>query len=405
MSREKLIIMERGVGNLATREEEYIINNLRDYKIIGRLTGGSSAELYIIENLKNHNSYVIKICAKEGVENGKKKLAGEIEYLKNTNISSRGFFAEVIDLYSKDDIVWYIMPYYQDKKTIYELICEDIPVKNDIYIIFSDLFNNLFTQNLSEAMSDFVIKRHFDRVYARMKECGMNDERFEKLIHQKTIIVNGRELYNYGYIMQKIRNDSSLMKKISPPIASLTHDDLTIENVMVGGDNYILIDPRGTSDTGHYRDYIYDIAKFTNTLSGFTTVKYDQFVAWQEDNSITYKLNETVQKKYDAYYDYVFDCVKEFVERQFPEDIYWRERLIFSEACHYLADIACRMYNGDKYEKLIALYARGLESINSFWNSYTQNNVVTIPEIEEAEYLNNTINNKCSLRILIDHAG
>ena len=40
---------------------------------------------------------------------------------------------------------------------------------------------------------------------------------------------------------------------------------------------------------------------------------------------------------------------------------------MFSEGCHYLADIACRMYNGDSYEKLLALYARGIEMLNRFY--------------------------------------
>lgn len=358
-----------GDERVKTKEERYIEQDLKEYRIIGRLKGGSSAELFIVQKADaKQQPYVIKICAKEGVDNGRKKLKGEIDYLKSTELSSMGVFAQVVDDFADTDIVWYIMPYYKDKKTIHELICEEEDCKGIIFKVFGDLFNNLYCKRLINAMDDYAIKRNINRVYLRMEECKQNDISFENLCHYKTVIINDREYYNYDFLLQSILDNPAYLQKISPVVASLTHDDLTIENVIVGNDQYILVDPRGVSDTGLYRDYVYDIAKFTCTLSGFTSVKYGNFKADIEENCITYVLSDNVQKKYDKYYDYVVDCSKYYCEKYFPEDKYWRERLMFSEGCHYLADIACRMYNGDSYEKLIALYARGIEVLNELYN-------------------------------------
>ena len=357
-----------GDGSVKTKEEKYIENDLRDYRIIGRLEGGSSAELFIIQKADAKQSYVIKICAKEGVENGRKKLKGEIDYLKSNELSSLGVFAQVVEDHVDPEIVWYIMPYYEDKKSIHELICEEVDCKDIIFRVFGDLFNNLYCKHWLSAMDDYAIKRNINRVYSRMKKCKQNDSSFEEICWYKTVSINGIEYYNYDFILQSVLNNPVYLKKISPIVATLTHDDLTIENVIVGNGQYVLVDPRGVSDTGYYRDYIYDIAKFTCTLSGFTSIKYGKFEASIENNSITYKLSNKVQKKYDKYYDYIVDCSKYYSEKYFPEDKYWRERLMFSEGCHYLADIACRMYNGDSYGKLIALYARGIEVLNLFFN-------------------------------------
>lgn len=352
---------------MITKEMKYIMTELAEYKIIGRLIGGSAAELYIIQRIKGGQIYVIKICAKEGVENGRKKLEGEINYLKALEISSIGMFAQVIDFYVGAEVVWYIMPYYKTSKTIREIICEKSDCKDIIFEIWGYLFCNLFDKNVRLAMKDFAIKRNINRVYSRMDECKKRDKRFERLCKYEKISINNSELYNYEYILQRVEENPVFLRKVSPVFASLTHDDLTIENVMVGEGKYIIIDPRGLSDTGYYRDYIYDIAKFTSTLSGFTTVKYGQFEVKQKENNITYILNDTVQKEYDKYYNYVIEYSKYYSQKYFPNDIYWKERLLFSEGCHYLSDIACRIYNGDEYEKLVAIYARGIEILNCFY--------------------------------------
>lgn len=349
------------------KEEQYIEDNLKDYKIAGRLEGGSSAELFIIKKKEAEKSYVIKICAKEGVENGRKKLKGEIDYLKSNELTSMGTFAHVVDDYADSEIVWYIMPYYADKKSIHELICEEIDCKDVIHRVFGDLFGGLYSKNTIRAMDDYAVKRNINRVYTRMAECRQHDVSFVDLCSYETLNINGTEYFNYDYILQSILNNPEYLNKVSPIVTSLTHDDLTIENVIVGDGKYILVDPRGISDTGYYRDYIYDIAKFTCTLSGFTSVKYEKFRAYRDKNTIIYGLSDEVQRKYDKYYDYVIESCGYYSVKYFPKDAYWRERLMFSEGCHYLADIACRMYNGDSYEKLIALYARGIEMLNRFY--------------------------------------
>ena len=150
-------------------------------------------------------------------------------------------------------------------------------------------------------MDDYAIKRNINRVYSRMEKCKQNDSSLEKLCRYKTVSINGIELYNYNYILQNVLNSQVYLKKISPIVATLTHDDLTIENLIVGNGQYVLVDPRGVLDTGYYRDYIYDIAKFTCTLSGFTAIKYGNFETTIERNSITYRLSNTVQNKYDKY--------------------------------------------------------------------------------------------------------
>lgn len=361
--------MVMGGGILGTKEQMYIVSKLRNYRIVGRLFGGSSAELFILEKVVSteERKYVIKICAKEGVDNGKNKLIGEIEYLNEAIITSLGMFVEVIDFYYDSDIAWYIMPYYKDKISIHKMICENIECKDVISRIFGDMFSFVYLQNIKGAKQDFTIKRNICRVRARMQECERLDKIFYDMSQYGEVIVNGKKLHGYNVIMNKIVSNPRLLQHISPIVSSLTHDDLTIENVIVGENKYIIIDPRGIADTGEYRDYIYDIAKFTLTLSGFTTIKYNMFNVDQHKNVITYKLNENLQNKYDMYYSYVLEVSKTLIEKFFAEDIYWKERLLFSEGCHYLADIACRMYNGDEFEKLIALYARGLEVLNSFY--------------------------------------
>lgn len=360
--------MEKENGLLKSKEQQYVETALKPYKIMGRLYGGSSAELFILEKKESGRNCVIKICAKQGVENGKTKLIGELKYLQRKDIEESGMFIDVIDSYYDANIVWYIMPFYKEKMSIHDMIYADIKCNKEIKDVFNDLFRNIFSKEKHLAKKDFAQKRNIQRVQSRMKECESLDDRFKELNQYDTFIINGKEVMNYSSVFDKIQNNKDGLKCICPIFSSLTHDDFTIENVIFYSDGYKLIDPRGVSDTGVYRDYIYDIAKFTLTLGGFTVIKYDMFrVDYHKDNVIVYSIDNSVQKKYDIYYSYVYRICQEFVDDYFPEDSFWVQRLLFTEGCHYLADIACRLYNGDNFDKLIALYAKGLEVLNEFY--------------------------------------
>jgi hypothetical protein len=189
---------------------------------------------------------------------------------------------------------------------------------------------------------------------------------FKEIFYQKETRVNDKKLLNQFYIFEKISHDKNLCSILSPKQYSLTHDDLTVENILISNErDFIFLDPRGIADTQKYRDYIYDLAKLTCTLQAFTTIKYNKHKI-MINNKYEYELNINTNEQniYAVWNERVYCFLKSNINL-YMDDSEWYNRLLFTEACHYLADVPCRIYNGDSFEVVLGIYLQGLLCLNN----------------------------------------
>lgn len=262
------------------------VNKIDQYE---QLYGGSAAELYLIQDPPS--PCVLKMARREGVENGITKLAHEIEFLKERNHEKNPHFPLVLQSYISSQLVWYVMPYYHDKALLYKIIDRrescDYQVEHFLEHLISGLFQKIYLKDLQKAEEDFILKRHITRVKRRLQQASQMDPLVQKIGQHEEITINQKRLLNWKPLFDLIENQTDLIQKMSPHYYSLTHDDLTIENILLDRENmnnFVLIDPRGIQDTGKYRDYIYDWGKLICTLNGFVPIKNGEFQFEQPKN-------------------------------------------------------------------------------------------------------------------------
>ncbi len=345
-------------------EIEYIKQNFAGINIIKEIKGGSSARLFVIRD-KNMKCHVIKICARDGIENGKQKLIGELIFLRELFDLGIDYFASVERYFYDSSIAWYIMPYYSEYVLLKDILYNENCKEDLLKIIFDKIFADFYMHEQSRAPDDFLIKRNIQRVKKRLETAARMN--FGYPYYTKEFVMNGTKLLSVKKIFERITSDKEMMKILSPEFVCRTHDDLTIENILVQKMNFIVLDPRGNSDTNNYRDYIYDLTKFSCTLGGFTNLKYGEFSLYErgkDDYVLDINLN-----KFSYYYQYIINDFKERIKKM-EDHCDAMLRFFFTEACHYLADVPCRLDNQDNSQVVFAIYLKGLYDLNKFIESF-----------------------------------
>lgn len=340
-------------------EEEYIIKYFSDYTIKGELQGSSAAKLFILE--KDGIEVVLKIAATNGVDNGNKKLKDEINFLEEIKHDK---FVNVIDKKTNGAIIWYTMPYYKGSLTINEVINVGEDADQIIKSLFEFMFKNFYTTR-QKVTKNIDIETNFKRVRKRLEESCKLNYKMNDLIHAKNIMINGKVHENYSVIFKKILSRYSDI--VLTDFHSLIHQDLTVENVLVNrnSNKYKIIDPRGPSNA--FGDYVYDLAKFSYSLNGFTLIKYGNYKLKEVDKlSYVFGFDEKFKSKYmkqcKKYYVFLDKCVPTYID----SDPFWKYRLLFTEACHYLSNVPCLLIKEGGFHRALALYIHGISLLNDF---------------------------------------
>ncbi|EDK72358.1 hypothetical protein TM7_0516, partial [candidate division TM7 genomosp. GTL1] len=229
-----------------------------------------------------------------------------------------------------------------------------------------------------EQLEDYYLRRAEGRIRF-LQSCGdfeldfptSNLASLPELIQREEIEINGRRYRNPLAILADIRDSSRLSDILRPRIENFcAHGDMTFLNMVFDtkAKTYKLIDNRGY--IGRW-DALYDFGKLKFTLSGFGQVMLGRF-SLSENKKDSFRLelqgSDVLQKLNTSFLEDISrnENFKELV----VEEPYWRERVMFAEAIHYLSDIPHRLLLDQAPKNAVAVFLLGTERLNDCYRVF-----------------------------------
>lgn len=206
---------------------------------------------------------------KEATDEKMPKLIDEIKMLENIPEEWRIHFPKIVFSEATTDKVYYEMPHY-DLPTIRRLLFSGIFDHRDILNWIDTILDFCFEMYRREVVSIpktyYMDCIHFARVRRRLRELSRKVATFKELIDQRIVIINGQEYINIPTILEELADWRAIPRVFPEFISKWAHSDLHFSNILVdiGGDNFILIDPRGYP----FCDYYYDYGKLWHSVNG-----------------------------------------------------------------------------------------------------------------------------------------
>ena len=185
----------------------------------------------------------------------------------------------------------------------------------------------------------------------------------------RNIVINNRIYEHPLSIIHRIRKNKTLLNFFRPVCRGFcAHGDLTFLNMVFdqGKHQFRPIDARG--HIGPW-DPLYDFGKLKFTLSGFGKIVNREFAIIENRNgafefSFTgnqagIRLLKTLNESFldDLYQNEHFKILVK-------DEPYWRARILFAEAIHYLADIPYRLFLDQSPKIAIATFLIGTKCLN-----------------------------------------
>jgi nucleoside-diphosphate-sugar epimerase len=342
-----------------------------DEHVIKMLKGSSAAHLCVIVNSDNIRK-VRKIAIYDGVEgNGIAKVANEIKYYRYITNNMPGLasmYPRILDFeidktFSSETIE------YLDGENFYQTI------KNGrlSYIEYKRSFIK-FMNRLSKCASsscrlasnpDADLDAYYvERSLSRLKP-------IEKIIPVKNeIIINGKEYVSPDIILRDILNNKMAREFLVPRTESFCiHGDLTLLNTVFTDKTkeIKLIDPRGCIG---YWDLLYDYAKIEFTMAGFGEIILgDRQIVTTNSSGFEIHFNRIPQscRELDDEFLDILSSDSIFMKHIVNLEPYWRERIAFAKATHFLADIPFRLFTDGTTETALASYIIGTYYLNEIY--------------------------------------
>lgn len=102
-----------------------------------------------------------------------------------------------------------------------------------------------------------------EKVLGKVAACRKQAPGVDSLMTHRTLRINGRRHENFPYILEKILGDREVVSALAQGRRSPLHGDLTVDNLIVDGADYIILDPNGEN---HLSDPLVDYAKLYQSL-------------------------------------------------------------------------------------------------------------------------------------------
>jgi hypothetical protein len=373
-----------------------------DEELIRTLYGGSAGQILLLRKNDTATLFVRKVAARFGVEgNGSPKLQAEIRFLLEINKREEckgltELYPKVIDHSETDRFITLDQEYVGEGKNVFTMLSEHRITPSEHVQYFNSLLSALIPNGYAldfrrvpedeslEQLEDYYLRRAEGRIRF-LQNCDDFDMDFPaakattlpNLIQREKFELNGVTYTNPLVLFPKIKADDKIADILRPRTESFcAHGDMTFLNMVFDTNNkaYRLIDNRG--HIGNW-DALYDFGKLKFTLSGFGKVMLKEFDL-SEDASGVFTLKLTGDKEGR---EAISLLNKSFFEDtatnpEFQELIkhepYWRERILFAEAIHYLADIPHRLLLDQSPKHAVGVFLLGTKYLNELYNSLSK---------------------------------
>jgi hypothetical protein len=371
-------------------------------ELVKTLYGGSAGQIFLLRRSDTGDLFVRKVAARFGVEgNGTPKLQAEIKFLLEINKRDEcqaltGLYPRVIGHSETDKFIILDQEYIGEGKNVFTMLAEHKITSSEhvqyINSLLSSLIPNGYALNYRrvpeeeslEQLEDYYLRRAEGRI-----RFLQNSDNFDmdfpaaqtttlpNLIQREEFKLNGISYTNPLTIFKMIKTDKKIADMLRPRTESFcAHGDMTFLNMVFDTINkaYRLIDNRG--HIGNW-DALYDFGKLKFTLSGFGKVMLKEFDL-SENSSGTFTLKITGDKEgikaIDSLNESFFDDIATNPEFQklIQDEPYWRERILFAEAIHYLADIPHRLLLDQSPKHAVGVFLLGTKYLNELYDSFVK---------------------------------
>ena len=328
-----------------------------DTKLLKTFKGGSNALTILIWNEKLGRECVRKITLPQH--------AGKLESQYNW-IRERQAIGNVPEIVSSEKSVtsyWLDLKYEKDFIPFFDHIhSSDIAGSKKILDGVIEYVNDKIYLGGDEVQSrkdlDYYIKT---KILDKINDCLALNQYLVSVIDYPRIIINGKTYDNFSVIMDKITKNEKIMTALSKYRRTPLHGDLTIDNIIVGGDNFILLDP---NDENYISDPIVDYGKMYQSLHSGYEFLIQLEKSELKENEVSFE--ENISSKYTQLFTHLEKSLQEKID---PE----RFKLIkFHEAVHYFRMLTYKAKINP--ETFIVFYAVAIRLLNEFYDEYELQN-------------------------------
>lgn len=256
--------------------------------------------------------------------------ARQIHHVHEHRPGLRDSYVRVLRLWRTPDWAAFLMP-YAPGQPLARLRTEPAEFLARAGTVLDTLARHGYGTPVDRAGTDHFGHRHAGRVRGRVP---LLREHLPPDVFGRTVVINGRACRPVLDVLDQLR----------PPPPDLyfpVHGDLNLGNVLVTGDGFTVLDPRGTLSPW---DPVYDLAKSLFSLTVFEDAMTTGFAL----RSAGPEFELAVPGHSPATGDLVLGYLRllhESVlgERLSETDPRWLSRLVVAHAVHCVAEAACRL--------------------------------------------------------------
>lgn len=322
-------------------------------KLLKTFKGGSNAITILIWNEKIGQECVRKITLPQHAG----KLESQYNWLRERQ--ALGNVPEVLSSKKSKTSYWLDLKYEKDFIPFFDYIhANSISSSKKILDNVLKYANEKIYLNGEDIDSrkdlDYYIKT---KILDKINDCLALSRYLVSVIDYSQIIINGKVYDNFSAIMDKITKNEKIMNALSKYYKTPLHGDITIDNIMVSGDNFILLDP---NDENYISDSIVDYGKIYQSLH----LGYEFLILLEKSglqgNKISFE--ENISSRYTELFKHLEQNLR---KRLTPE----RFKLIkFHEAVHYFRMLTYKAKINP--ETFLVFYAIAIRLLNEFYDEY-----------------------------------
>ncbi|MFA6250447.1 MAG: lysylphosphatidylglycerol synthase transmembrane domain-containing protein [Candidatus Shapirobacteria bacterium] len=322
-----------------------IEGNLRVIKVI---SGGSNATTSLIWNQKK------KVIRKSILSPYAEKLRNQYLWLNKRKKSRH--FPQIMGSHKDEKSFSYDMEYYSGYVPYFDFIHQRSIRESEVLLtnIIRYMQKNIYSEK-KLVNSPALLKNYIkDKVFNKVQDTINLYHSLESLVRPNKLIVNGNTYSNFDVIVNKIMARSDLIDKLASFEETTIHGDLTVENILACGQDFILLDP---NDENLISDEVVDYAKLYQSLhSGYEFLCKLKFGIAKE-NSIAFE--ENISSKYSKLFIRLNEILRDSVT---PKKI---SVIKFHEAVHYFRMLTYKARLSP--ETVPIFYATGIKLLNEFY--------------------------------------
>lgn len=321
------------------------------FRVVKVFSGGSNAITSVVWNKGK------KIVRKSVLTPYAEKLRNQYLWLEERK--NLKHIPKTVGTY-QDDLSFSIdLEYYQNYVPFFEFIHNNslekskLLLKKIIGFVCRDIYRDKKT-----VKSRTIVERYIkNKVFDKLQDTISFNHNLGNLVNTDKIIINGKSYLNFDLIINKIIKDNKLMDSLANFQETTIHGDLTIENILVKNNDFILLDP---NDENFISDKMVDFAKLYQSLhSGYEFLcKLDKVCIL--NNSINFE--ENISHKYS----YLFNFLETTLKEKIP--LLEIKLIKFHEAVHYFRMLTYRARINP--ETLPIFYSVGIRLFNEFYDDY-----------------------------------